>query len=399
MEVPSAPLRAGAGAPRLVAGSGVAADAEWPRALDGALLDALAPLGGEAPDLLLLFCHAAFGGHYDEILHAAAERTCSGLIAGCSGSGVIGRGRELEGVPAIAALALRFPAGGYATVHRLAPDDLETPGWERQLVPDARAGTGLIVLADPFSTDVDTLVTGLATAYPDLPIVGGLASGEPIHRHTHVFAGERAWGRGAVVVALGGTVRLQPIVSQGCEPIGQTWTITEVDEHVVRTIGNRPAYEVLVETLGGLDETERRRAARNLVVGLAMDEYRDAYGRGDFLIRTLAGIDPKSGAIAVGARPRVGQTLQFQVRDARAADEELRALLPAGDAEPAPAALLFACNGRGAGLFGSPDHDARAAAEILGDPPLAGFFCNGEIGPVGRGTFVHGFTASLGIIR
>jgi small ligand-binding sensory domain FIST len=131
-----------------------------------------------------------------------------------------------------------------------------------------------------------------------------------------------------------------------------------------------------------------------------MDEYRDEFKRGDFLIRNFMGVDPSSGALAIGASPHVGQTLQFQVRDARAADDELRLLLTAaadGLAEPPAAALLFACNGRGVGLFGGPHHDVRAARELLGQPAIAGFFCNGEIGPVGQSVYLHGFTASLGL--
>src|SRR5262249_13458002 len=161
-----------------------------------------------------------------------------------------------------------------------------------------------------------------------------------------------------------------------------------------RTIGNRPAYDVLVETLEHLEPAERQRAARNLLVGVAMNEYRDEFQRGDFLIRNLMGADPATGAIGVGGELHVGQTLQFQIRDARAADAELRHMLSSLDlrapaqaqaeaTSPPAAALLFACNGRGVGLFGEPDHDARTTSELLGALPLAGLFCNGEIGPVG----------------
>jgi len=189
------------------------------------------------------------------------------------------------------------------------------------------------------------------------------------------------------------------VVSQGCEPIGDNWTITDVEGHVLKTIGGRPAYEVLVDTVRGLDAERRERVNGNLLVGLAMDEYRDQFGRGDFLIRNLLGADPRTGAIAVAAQTHVGQTLQFQIRDARAADEELRTMLGAlGDSHKPAAALLFACNGRGAGLFGAPDHDARTVRTILGPLPLAGLFCNGEIGPVGTRTFIHGFTASLALL-
>ena len=205
------------------------------------------------------------------------------------------------------------------------------------------------------------------------------------------------------MIGLGGAVRVTPVVSQGCEPIGEAWTITDAERNIVRAIGGRPAYEVLADTIQALGAPQRERVRRNLLVGLAMDEYRDEFGRGDFLIRNLMGVDQSSGAIAVAAEVKVGQTLQFQIRDARAADEELRAMLGAARddgplADAAPAALLFACNGRGAGLFGGPDHDARTVRDILGDVPLAGLFCNGEIGPVGPKTFIHGFTASLALI-
>ena len=397
MQVPTRPA---------VAGSGIGAAADWRAALDQALERALEPLAGEPPDLLLLFANVAFSSEFPSLLREAVERSGARELAGCGASGVIAGDQELEGQPAIAALALRLPAkSSYISVHRVLPDDLADGGpaaaaWPTRLGLLPTACTGLIVLADPFSTDVAALIAGLERDYPGVPLVGGLASGDPSIQHTHVFFGTQASGQGAVVVGLSGSVAIKPIVSQGCEPIGTPWTITEAEGHIVRTIGNRPAYEVVVETVEALSPPERQRVARNLLVGLAMDEYRDAFNRGDFLIRNLLGVDPQSGAIAVGAETRVGQTIQFQVRDARAADEELRHMLSAcADVAPrTAAALLFACNGRGAGLFGAPDHDARTTRELLGPIPLAGLFCNGEIGPVGQTTFLHGFTASLALI-
>jgi small ligand-binding sensory domain FIST len=395
MQVPTRPA---------VAGSGIGAATEWRAALDQALDRALEPLAGEPPDLLLLFANSAFTPDFQQLLAQAIEQTAARDLAGCGASGVIAGDRELEGQPAIAALALRV-AGSLLAVQRVLPQDLADGGpppggWPTRLGLLPQACTGLIVLADPFSTDVAALIAGLERDYPGVPLVGGLASGDRSVQHTHVFFGTQASGEGAVVVGLSGSVAIKPIVSQGCEPIGKPWTITQAEGHIVRTIGNRPAYEVVVETVEALSPPERQRVARNLLVGLAMDEYRDAFNRGDFLIRNLLGVDPRSGAIAVGAETRVGQTIQFQVRDARAADEELRHMLSAS-ADVAPrtaAALLFACNGRGAGLFGAPDHDARTTRELLGPIPLAGLFCNGEIGPVGHTTYLHGFTASLALI-
>ena len=378
----------------LHAGSGLGVGRDWQPALGAALDSALAPLNGEAPDLLVLFVSAEYGEDYAAVLAEATERSGAREIVGCSASGIIGVEREVENEPGVAALALRLPLGGLLHVSQVPAGR----AGRRQSTMAKEECTGLIVLADPFSTDAMGLIESLEAEYPGVPIVGGMATGEPGVRATAVFRGGEVT-TGAVVIGLGGTVGLQPVVSQGCEPIGQNWTITDVEGHVLKTIGGRPAYEVLVETVRGLDADRRERVNGNLLVGLAMDEYRDEFGRGDFLIRNLLGGDPDSGAIAVAAQPRVGQTLQFQIRDARAADEELRTMLGAIDEATKPAAaLLFACNGRGAGLFGAPDHDARTVRTILGPLPLAGLFCNGEIGPVGARTYIHGFTASLALL-
>jgi small ligand-binding sensory domain FIST len=376
------------------AGSGLGTGEDWRQALATALDLALSPLEGEAPDLLVVFASAAYQDAYADLLREALEASQATELAGCSASAVIAGDRELEEQPGVALLALRLPTGALLNVRYVAPDAVSSP---RLAGVRPAACHGAIVLADPFTVDVSKLVAALEGEYPQAPIVGGLATGDPAARATSVFCGSAVKDEGAVVIGIGGSIRLQPVVSQGCEPIGQPWTITDTAQHIIRAIGGRPAYEVLVDTLQQLEPAERERASRNLLVGLAMDEYRDEFKRGDFLIRNLTGADPRSGAIAVAAQPHVGQTLQFQIRDARAADEELRAMLTS-TRDSASAALLFACNGRGAGLFGAPDHDARAVREVLGPLPLAGLFCNGEIGPVGAATFLHGFTASLALL-
>jgi small ligand-binding sensory domain FIST len=378
------------------AGSGLGIGEDWRQALSTALDHALDPLDGEAPDLIAVFASAAYQDDYAALIRHVLERSQATELAGCSASAVIAGDRELEEQPGVALLALRLPPGALLSVRHVAADKLDSLEMAGLPPPACR---GAIVLADPFTVDVGTLVATLESQYPRTPIVGGLATADPATRATSVFCGSKLHGEGAIVIGVGGSVRLQPVVSQGCEPIGQAWTVTDAQEHIVRSIGGRPAYEVLVDTLQQLEPAERERAGRNLLVGLAMDEYHDEFKRGDFLIRNLVGVDPRSGAIAVAAQPRIGQTLQFQIRDARAADEELRAMLTSARESPSAAALLFACNGRGAGLFGAPDHDARTVREILGPVPLAGLFCNGEIGPVGPSTFLHGFTASLALLR
>jgi small ligand-binding sensory domain FIST len=378
------------------AGGGLGIDTDWRAALETALQGALAPLHGEAPHLVLIFASATYEADYAELVQAAAAASRTTELAGCSASVVIAGERELETEAGIAALALTLPREGILNVRYVSSDEVRSTDLAGMPTAQCR---GVVVLADPFTTDVGTLIETLEREYPGAVIVGGLATGNPAARSTCVFHAGSVAEAGAVVIGVGGTVRLRPLVSQGCEPIGEPWTVTDAEQHIVRSIGGRPAYQVLVETVNQLDSATRDRLNTNLRVGLAMNEYRDEFKRGDFLIRNLMGVDPRSGAVAVAGAPRVGQTLQFQILDARAADQELRQMLkPVADASSV-AALLFACNGRGTGLFGTADHDARTVREMLGPLPLAGLFCNGEIGPVGGATFLHGYTASLGLIE
>ncbi|MBA3303569.1 MAG: FIST C-terminal domain-containing protein, partial [Acidimicrobiia bacterium] len=114
-------------------------------------------------------------------------------------------------------------------------------------------------------------------------------------------------------------------------------------------------------------------------------------------IRNVLGAERgPEGGLVVGDDVEVGATVQLQVRDAASADADLRSLLAPCDAD---GALLFTCNGRGTHLFGEPDHDAAAVADVLADPPLAGMSCAGEVGPVGTRSFLHGFTASMLLFR
>ena len=202
-------------------------------------------------------------------------------------------------------------------------------------------------------------------------------------------------------MAVAGEVELQSVISQGCTPIGETWTITKTDGNIIQMIANRPAYEVLHETFVNLSEQEQRKARGNLFVGLVVNEYLEEFHRGDFLVRNILGGDPQSGSLAVGALPRQGQTMQFQRRDAAAATEDMTALLDQLSKRLTGRRIyggcLCTCNGRGHRLFGHPNHDSGLVQEKLGPIELVGFFCNGEIGPIGERNFLHGYTASLAL--
>jgi small ligand-binding sensory domain FIST len=355
-------------------------------------------------DLGLLFASYHHQSGYQALLERVRERAGVKMLVGCSGQGVIGPAREVEGEPAVSLLLAQLPGVQLQSTHVTQPTISASQGGESLIaslgMPPATANA-FLVLADPFRIDVERLIALLEEGYPNRPLVGGLASASPGSQSTQVFQDDIVHDEGAVVVAIGGAWTLRSLVSQGATPIGEPWTITGAHDNILESVGGRPAYEVLAETVQALPDDIRRRAISNLLIGLAMDEYRESHNRGDFLIRNLMGVDRESGALAVSAYPRIGQTVQFQMRDGQAADEELVEMLrqeqqALGETAPA-AAMLCSCNGRGVGLFGQPDHDARRIAEELGPVPLAGFFCNGEIGPVAGKTFLHGFTASLAL--
>lgn len=384
----------------------IAASQNWREALDSVVRQVPMLSDGTRADLTMLFASDVYAPDYPELLAEVRRRTGGGIVIGCSGQGIIGPGREVEHEAALALQVFSLP-GVELTAARLQPEDVGLEGarrvWQERLGGLRPAAVnGWLFFVDPFSVNGDEVIEMLSVVNPDVPLIGGLAAGDYRRRTTHLFLNDEVYDDGAVGLAIGGAYTVRTIVSQGAMPIGQAWTITEARGNYIETIGMRPAIQVLAETYEGLSPELQERARSNLLVGLAMDEYQDDYRRGDFLIRNLIGVDQSNGSVAIGAEPRVGQTIQFQLRDPQAADEELREMLirakmDIGDQTPV-GALLCSCNGRGAGLFGAPDHDAQALQERFGPLPVAGFFCNGEIGPVRSKNFLHGFTASIALI-
>jgi small ligand-binding sensory domain FIST len=377
----------------------------WQDALAEAISQMPIVPSGETTDLTFLFASSTYAKEFPELVAGVRRATEARLVIGCSSQGIIGTGREVEGQPALALLSFSLPGAVLRPV-RLVQDALEqcsgAAAWHGMTRVSPDDVTAWFLFADPFTLDAEGLLVAWSEAYPGTPMVGGMASGDVRLRQTHVFLNDEVYDHGAVALALGGAYEVRTVVSQGCTPIGKPWTITGATGNVIDTIAQRPAYDVLLETVQGLPREVQQRARGNLFVGLAMDEHREELHRGDFLIRNVLGADAERGTLTVGAMPRPGQTVQFQLRDRTAADEDLRELLEAAKAglqghDPI-GALLCSCNGRGIGLFGTPDHDARAVAERLGPIPLAGFFCNGEVGPVGSRNFLHGYTASIALV-
>jgi small ligand-binding sensory domain FIST len=274
-------------------------------------------------------------------------------------------------------------------------------GWPEGLDEAWPAAGGVVLLADPFSFPVDAFITRLQEEHPGAPIVGGMASGGQRPGSNTLAVGPRTYDSGAVGFVVGGGARLRPVVSQGCRPIGRPLVVTKSEENVIVELGGRPALERLRELYGELDGDDRELVRQSLHIGRVASEYQDHFDRGDFLVRNVVGADPDTGVIAVGDLVRTGQTIQFHVRDGRSAHDDLEALLARErerGATPA-GALVFTCNGRGTRLFPEPHHDARSMRKAFGPIATAGFFAQGEIGPIGRTNCLHGFTASIALFE
>ncbi len=371
--------------------------AEWAR-------KARRDLGSTKVSLGLVFMSPQFFPQAQAVLEILRVHAQIPLLVGCSSSGLIAGSQEIE---EHAGLVLGLYSLPDATLKacRITEEQVQEangPGyWHLETGVGPEENQGWLTFLDPFHLDCESWVQGWNEAYPAHPILGGLASGEGTEQRTQLYLNGEVYETGGVAISFGGGVELMGVISQGCTPIGETWTITKADRNFIYEIGNRRAYEVLLETYQRLTPEDQQKTRGNVLVGLVINEYLEEFHRGDFLVRSLLGADPRSGIIAVGALPRQGQTMQFQRRDAAAATEDMTALLNRARQQLAETTIfggcLCSCNGRGQRMFGLAHHDAQLIQSQLGALCLAGFFCNGEIGPVGDRNFLHGYTASLAL--
>jgi small ligand-binding sensory domain FIST len=352
----------------------------------------------------LVFMSPKFFPHAKQVLEILRVHAQIPLLAGCSSQSLIVGEQEVEENAGLTVGLYALPGADLKAFYfkQEQVEEANGPGyWRLETGLEPAQTNGWLVFIDPFHLDSESWLRSWNEAYAPLPVLGGLASGDLNEQQTQVYLNGDVFEEGGVAISCGGEVKLAGVTSQGCTPIGETWTLTKVEQNIIHEIGNRPAYEVLAETFNRLPAEEQKKAKGNLFIGLVVNEYLDEFHRGDFLIRNLLGADPRSGSIAVGALPRLGQTIQFQRRSAAAATEDMNELLSRTKAGLGEATIyggcLCCCNGRGQNLFGQPNHDAQMVQQQLGPMGLAGFFCNGEIGPVGEKNFLHGYTASLAL--
>jgi len=362
-----------------------------------AVSEALAPLGDSPPSFAVLFASGHFLGTAEALVAAVAGEIGQVPLIGCVAEAVAGGSREVESEPAVSL----WLAADLGPVETFAMEFVRTPsggafgGYRFEQAAGIR-----LLLCDPFTFPVGDLLTHLNEQVPGATVMGGMASGGLQLRQSRLFLDGRVISHGAVGASLP-QAEVHALVAQGCRPVGNPYTTTRANGNVIFELGGRPPLDRLRDLAAELPTRDRELLAGGVHLGMVIDEYQAEPGQGGFLIRGVAGIDPESGAIAVGDEVAVGQTVQFHVRDAGSADEDLRRTLEREAAalgtRRAAGALLFTCNGRGSRLFAEPDHDAGLLAEVLGKIPVAGFFCAGEFGPVGGQNFLHAYTASIAL--
>ncbi|AFY30790.1 FIST N-terminal domain-containing protein [Calothrix sp. PCC 7507] len=368
-------------------------------------------------DLGLVFISSAFASEYSRLLPLLSEKLSVPVLIGCSGGGVIGtttegQTQELEAEAALSLTLAHLPGVDLEVFHVVSeelPDlDSSPDAWIDLIGVPPSPTPQFILLCSSFSSGINDLLQGLDFAYPGSVTLGGQASAGGMSGRTALFChdagGDRLYREGTLGLALSGNIAVETIVAQGCRPIGKPLQVTKAERNIILELDEQVPLVVLREVIANLSEQERMLAQHSLFVGVAMDGFKLTLQQGDFLIRGILGVDPSAGAIAIGDRVRPGQRLQFHLRDAEASAEDLELLLQQyqnqRNAEPAAiAALMFSCVGRGEGLYGQPNFDSDLFRRYIKDIPVGGFFCGGEIGPIGGSTFLHGYTSVFGICR
>ena len=359
---------------------------------------------GTSPDFLALFVTPDHAARFETIARSLRDVWPGACLVGCGATSVIGGGHEIERGPAISLLALQWSGVEFSPFH-LTGDELEGAATQPEILRSRLGGpnhepTCTLLLLDPFTPGADALLPNLDRALPGTTILGAIASGATAPGQTVLAAGDQFATEGAAGVSLRGALEVETIVAQGCRPIGAPMFVTSGTDNVISGLDGRPPMEILQELFEAGDTRERALLQSSLSLGIQMEAGRSDYSQGDFLVRNLVGVDEERGAIAVANEIEPNLVVQFHLRDAHTASEDLELALRNHTQlrDRVRGALLFSCLGRGEGLYGVADHDTGLLRSQLGPIPVAGFFGNGEIGPVAGRTHLHAYTSVFGLL-
>ncbi len=374
-------------------------------AIDEVLLKIREKLAGATIDLAFLFVTHHHEDHFPTISAEIQNRLeCKELI-GCTSGTIIANSNEFEQEPGIVLWVMS------QTDYDMQPFQLKFERDENRVeclgVPEPRQDpprehTAIFLFCEPYSSSPYMALPQLEKSYGSVPVFGGVADGGIGPGESCLFLNGEQINHGAVGIVCRTNHRIRPIVSQGCRPIGHTFVVTKTDKNVIYEVGGRPTMQQFREMFKDLSSEDQELVRQGPHLGVVTDEYKEKFGRGDFLVSNVLGSDPETGAIAISQPIRSGRTVQFHVRDAQTAREDLQMMIDHDLREhpqPVAGALMFTCNGRGKKLFGSAHHDAITLRERYGSIPVAGIFAQGELGPIGNHNYLHGFTASVALFE
>ncbi len=347
------------------------------RESEAAALDASARLRSELdtdPDLVIAFASSHHASSYDTIASTLTRELGGAILIGCSGQSVIGGGHELESRVGLALTGATLPD---VAIHPFGLDEDGLPplnaapaAWHERIGVDPEARPHFLLLADAFGFDSEHFIRGMDQAYPASIKLGGVASGGQQPGQHALWFGAETRRSGIVGVGLSGNLVIDPVVAQGCRPVGVPLFVTHCQDNVLQRLDGQPPVELVEELFEAASASDRELFRNSLFLGLEMQSDQGEYAQGDFLIRNIIGIDPDDGALAIAAPLRQSQVVQFHLRDAKASAQDLERCLNRYNAEvggtKACGALLFSCLGRGVGLYGTPDHGTDTHVE----PPL-----------------------------
>ncbi len=391
--------------------STIQSGASLERTLRQAAREVKAHLDTNKADLGLLFISSAYRAEAVDLWPLLKEELQIKHLLGCTGGGIIGNGKEVEDRPAVSLTAAVLPdveiVPFHVTQEQLPDADAGPKTWRELVHVNPEKQPSFLILSDPFSIDSDALVAGLDFAFPQAVKVGGLISGGTNPNEHLLLLDQKILSKGAVGVALSGDIFVEAVVAQGCRPVGKPLTITESDENILMGVDGKAPLAYVQEMYEKANLRDKELMQSSLFLGLLMDPFKSNPKQGDFLVRNIIGLDQNRGIMAIGAQLRAGQTVQFHLRDATTSHDDLQLMLSNSQSaklktmaagNPAAAgAMLFSCLGRGKRLYGESDHDSSLFKSVVGDIPVGGFFCNGEIGPVGGKTYLHGYTSSIAV--
>lgn len=360
---------------------------------------------GQAFDMAVLFITPKSRQELRSVITKIRRKIQVKNFLACTCAGIIGSNEEIEDFSGASLLCAQMPG---VEISPFFIDQKQLSGFEKEedwydfLNVYPNENPVFLIFPDPFQLDLEKLITGMNNAFPKCSVIGGLASGSSSPNGNLLTLNDQEYSEGAMGLVLKGDVQVDTIVSQGCRPIGKSYIVTKAEHNVIYELGGKKFIDVIQETFKDAPDEDRQLAQQALFVGIVMDEYKHEFKRGDFLIRACLGIDPESGAGVIADRIEAGQTVQIHLRDAKAATEDLNSMLKAyknQQSRSPQGAFVFSCNGRGQHLFEEPDHDIKIIQSHIGPVPAAGFFCAGEIGPVGGKNFLHGFTDSIALFH